>query len=81
MTTYIDGPDSRIRAVFIKAHLKMLSVGMTNSQYSGLAILKKASAITGKPYKRGQYEAALKDISALVPFSPVEIIHIKDSTQ
>jgi hypothetical protein len=81
MTTYIDGPNNRIGAIFIKAHLKMLALGMKNSQYSGLAILKKASAITGKPYKRGQYEAALKDISAFAPFNPVKIIHIKDTAQ
>lgn len=62
MTTYIDGPNVAISAIFLKAHLKMLSVGMTNSRYSGIAILKKASAITGKPYKRGQYEIALNDL-------------------
>ena len=81
MTTYIDGPNVAVSAIFIKAHLKMLAKGMTNSRFSGLAILKKASAITGKPYKRGQYKAALEDISAFVPFSPVEIIHIKDNAQ
>lgn len=62
MTTYIDGTDKRIGAIFIKAHLKMLSVGMKNSQYSGSTILKKATAITGKAYKRGQYELALTDL-------------------
>jgi len=71
MTTYIDGPNLAVSAIFIKAHLKLLAKGMTNSQYSGLAILKKASAITGKPYKRGQYELALNDL----------INFIKDSTQ
>jgi hypothetical protein len=71
MTTYIDGANAVISAIFIKAHLKLLAKGMTNSQYSGLAILKKASAITGKPYKRGQYELALNDL----------INFIKDSTQ
>ena len=62
MTTYIDGPNVEVSAFFIKAHLKMLALGMTNSRYSGTAILKKASAITGKPYKRGQYEIALNDL-------------------
>jgi hypothetical protein len=81
MTTYIDGPDRASIALFLKAHLKMLSVGMTNSRFSGLDILKKASALTGKTYKRGQYDAALKDITALVSFDPVEIIYIKDTTQ
>jgi hypothetical protein len=71
MTTYIDGPNVAVSAIFIKAHLKLLAKGMTNSRFSGLAILKKASAITGKPYKRGQYEIALNDL----------INFIKDSTQ
>jgi len=71
MTTYIDGPNVAVSALFIKAHLKLLAKGMTNSRYSGLAILKKASAITGKPYKRGQYELALNDL----------INFIKDSAQ
>jgi hypothetical protein len=66
MTTYIDGPDNRIGAIFIKAHLKMLAKGMTNSRFSGLAILKKASAITGKPYKRGQYQLALNDLVTFI---------------
>jgi hypothetical protein len=62
MTTYIDGPNLVITAIFLKAHLKMLDAGMKNSQYSGLTILKKTSAITGKPYKRAQYERALNDL-------------------
>lgn len=62
MTTYIDGPNLVITAIFLKAHLKMLDAGMKNSQYSGLTILKKTSAITGKPYKRAQYKAALDDL-------------------
>ena len=66
MTTYIDGPSVALSTIFLRAHLKMLAAGMTNSRYSGLAILKKASAITGKPYKRGQYEAALNDLINLI---------------
>jgi hypothetical protein len=71
MKTYIDAPNLVLAAIFLKAHLKMLDAGMKNSKHSGLTILKKASAITGKPYKRAQYKAALDDI----------VTFIKDSTQ
>jgi hypothetical protein len=66
MTYFIDRPDNRIVAVFLHAHLKLLALGMKNSRHSGLAILKKASAITGKPYKRGQYRLAVNDLVTFI---------------
>jgi len=53
-----------LQAISIKAHLKMLSLGMKNSRMTGTEVLNVASTITGKPYKRGQYETALKDVQA-----------------
>lgn len=53
---------NRVQAVFLKAHLRLMSVGMKHSQISGKQMLEKASAITGKSYKRGQYDIARKDI-------------------
>ncbi|QDP65322.1 MAG: hypothetical protein Unbinned200contig1000_62 [Prokaryotic dsDNA virus sp.] len=61
MVTLIQ-PDNRLAAVFLKGHLKMLALGMKNSKLSGTQILKAASQITGKKYKRGQYKLALADI-------------------
>ena len=66
MTTYIDGPNLVITAIFLKAHLKMLALGMKNSRYSGTTILKATSGITGKPYKRGQYQLALNDLVTFI---------------
>lgn len=53
----------RVQAVFLKAHLKLMSVGLKNSQISGKQMLEKASAITGKKYKRGEYAVARKDLT------------------
>ena len=54
-----------LQAIFIKAHLKMLSVGM-KARHPGIKVLAAASELTGKKYKRGQYKAALQDIQALL---------------
>jgi len=40
----------RVQAVFLKAHLLLMSAGMKHSQ------------ISGKTYKRGQYGVARKDL-------------------
>jgi hypothetical protein len=52
----------RIQAVFLKAHLLLMSAGMKNSQISGKEMLAKVTNITGKTYKRGQYGIARKDL-------------------
>ena len=60
------GDNPRIAAVFLRAHLRMLATGMRNSQLSGSAILRKASAVTGNTYKRGQYAQAVEDLNAML---------------
>ena len=65
MTYTIENPaDPRVQAIFLKAHLKMLSIGL-KGRNSGITILAAASKNTGTAYKRGQYTAALQDIEAL----------------
>lgn len=66
MTT-IERPydNTRFQAALIKSHLKLLSKGLKHSRMSGTQVLRAASAITNKPYKRGQYDAALYDIEVL----------------
>jgi hypothetical protein len=54
--------DKKVQAVFLKGHLKLLSVGLKNSKMSGKDILNAATRITGNTYKRGQYILALKDL-------------------
>lgn len=58
--------DERVQAVFLRGHLALLDVGMRNSRVRGSSILKKAGAITGKTYKRGQYKAARNDLNAFI---------------
>lgn len=53
----------RIQAVFLKSHLGMMALGMRNSRMTGTQLLRKASDITGKHYRRGQYAIAKQDIA------------------
>ena len=65
MTT-IDNPTQSyvFTAVMLRGHLRLLDKGMKNSRLSGIAVLKAASEITGKTYKRGQYKQAIADLTA-----------------
>jgi hypothetical protein len=58
--------DTRFNAVLLRGHLKMLAAGMKNSQLSGTKILAKASELTGRKYKRGQYTNAITDLNNLI---------------
>lgn len=64
MTTIITNPASdRVQAVFLKAHCKMLALGMSPPRGVRKSdILAKAGNITGKSYKRGEYALAAKDL-------------------
>jgi hypothetical protein len=55
-----------VQAIFLKGHLRLLAVGMRNSKLSGRALLDRASAITGKAYRRGQYDAAIADLQTVI---------------
>ena len=61
----INPSDPKVQAVFLKGHLKLLSVGMKNSRMSGKDILNAATKITGNKYKRGQYTLALEDLERI----------------
>lgn len=60
------GASNRFAAVMLRGHLRMLDAGMRNSRMSGTAILRKASEVTGNRYKRGQYQAAIADLTAII---------------
>lgn len=66
MTTITNPGESKVQAIFLKGHLKLLSLGMKNSRFTGRQMLDKAEAITGKTYKRGQYDVAVQDLQALI---------------
>jgi hypothetical protein len=53
-------------ATMLRGHLRLLLAGMRNSRESGTSILRKASRITGQPYKRGQYQQAIADLTAYI---------------
>jgi hypothetical protein len=61
----INDPSSpRVQAMFLKAHLKLVALGMQPRGRKG-DLLKKASAITGKVYRRGEYAKAAKDLESV----------------
>lgn len=67
MTMITDTLSNRVQAVFLKGHLRLLAVGLTPPR--GIpkgAILKKASAITGKEYKRTAYLDAANDLQSFL---------------
>lgn len=66
MVTITDPASRHTQAVFLKSHLSLMAVGMQNSRISGTDMLGKASAVTGKVYKRGQYKAAVADLKAVI---------------
>jgi hypothetical protein len=63
--TMITGSEKiqRFTVVALRGHLKLMKAGLRNSQISGTQMLAKAGAVTGKVYKRGQYDAAIADIN------------------
>ena len=57
----------QVQAIFLRAHLRLISVGMTPPR--GMTkgdILRKAGNITGHAYKRGEYAQAVKDLTVFI---------------
>lgn len=65
MTTITNPADPMVQAIFLKLHLKVMAAGLRNSKMSGTKMLAKASALTGRTYKRGQYQLAIDDLNNL----------------
>lgn len=68
MTTF-DTPEaiSRYRAVVCKGALKLFKVGLCPGRgWTKTRAMQMASEFTGKTYKRGQLEVALKDMTDYV---------------
>ena len=66
MTTIQPAQYARFSSIILRGHLRLLAVGLKNSQLSGTAILAKATALTGRSYKRAQYKQAIDDLNALL---------------
>ena len=69
MTTFVGkrGVET-FRAISLKAGLRLFSkTGMKpNRAWTPTAMLKAAGTITGKVYKRGQYDLAVTDLDAWI---------------
>ena len=59
-------PNTGAIAAFLKAHLRLMQAGMKHSRLSGNKLLSMATTLTGKPYKRSQYGAAITDLQAII---------------
>ena len=57
----------RFMAATCRAHLRLISVGMTPPRgVRKVDVLNMAANLTGKPYKRGEYKAAIADLTTLL---------------
>ena len=65
--TITDPASPRVQAVFTRAHLRMVALGgQPRAPLTRASLLNKASNITGIPYKRGEYKAAVDDLTAFL---------------
>lgn len=65
MTLITNPADPMVQAKFLKIHLKMMAKGLRHSKMSGTTLLGKVSALTGRTYKRGQYQLAIDDLNTM----------------
>ena len=65
MTLITNPADPMVQAKFLKIHLKMMAKGLQHSKMSGTTLLGKVSALTGRTYKRGQYQLAIDDLNTM----------------
>jgi hypothetical protein len=65
MTTITNPADPTTQALFLKLHLKLMAKGLKHSRMSGTTLLGKVSALTGRTYKRGQYQTAIDDLNTM----------------
>lgn len=70
MTTIIPAEvgHDRVQAAFLRAHLRLLRVGMKNSKLTRRQILEKVTAITAKKYRNSSdgVDDALEDIKEIL---------------
>ena len=66
--TMITTPEQydRFTLILLKQHCKMMALGMCHSKISKTEMLRKAGAVTGKKYARGQHAKAAADLDELI---------------
>lgn len=67
MTSFVNGGMDVLRARVVASGLRLYAkTGMKpNRAYTPTAMLRAASEMTGEKYKRGEYERAAADLTAL----------------
>lgn len=67
MTIVTDPARPTVQAIFLKAHLKLMKVGMKNSRVSQRGMLDKAADLTGKKYPNSKsgLDVAIADLEEL----------------
>jgi hypothetical protein len=65
MTLITNPADPLVQAKFLRIHLKLMAKGLKHSRMSGTTLLGKVSALTGRTYKRGQYQTAIDDLNTM----------------
>jgi hypothetical protein len=69
VATCYSGPDATnlFRAMTLRSALKLAKVGISATRGVGpTALLKMAEGYSGKRYKRGQYDAAVADLTVWI---------------
>lgn len=67
MSLIINPSDEGVQAALIKAHLKLIGVGLNPPRgLTKTELLNKAAKITGLPYKRTEILVAISDLQAIV---------------
>lgn len=66
MTTILNPGDARIQAVFVRGHCRLMAKGMSARGVRKGDVLKRAGAITGKTYKRGEFNLAAEDLTSKI---------------
>lgn len=66
MTTITNPTENRAQAIFLKGHCRMHAAGMRARGVSATQVLKLAGEITGKKYKRGQFQEAANDLQSFL---------------
>lgn len=65
--TINDPRDPHIQAIFVRGHLRCVAAGMQpRAPMTRGGLLDLAASLTGKGYKRGEYQAAIDDLTTFI---------------
>lgn len=65
--TVITNPERKeVQALFLRGHCRLFKVEMTHSKMTASDLRRKVSHVTGNQYKRGEWDAMITDLSAII---------------